>query len=140
MVVLKTASFWRSSLCLRAQARARGRRHAVLWAYAPSGARSFTVAARLQDSSENAKRKNDVSSQTVEEKEQGALSRRLSEMAEETMNTGSKSDRKLMADVGFSEDLRKQLEERIAQTAFKADNQQALSEVNMPVCQSHLQC
>jgi hypothetical protein len=62
------------------------------------------------------------------------LSRRLSEMAEETMDTGSKSDRKLMQDAGFSSDLKKQLEERIAQTSFKAQNQQALSQANMPVC------
>ena len=62
------------------------------------------------------------------------MSRRLSEMAEETMDTGSKSDRKMMEDAGFSEDLKKQLEERIAQSAFKAENQQAFSEINMPVC------
>ena len=62
------------------------------------------------------------------------MSRRLSEMAEETMDAGSKSDRKMMEDAGFSEDLKKQLEERIAQSAFKAENQQALSEINMPVC------
>jgi hypothetical protein len=54
-------------------------------------------------------------------------------MAEETMDTGSKSDRKLMQDVGFSEELKRKLEERIAQTAFQAENQQAFSEVNMPV-------
>ncbi len=65
--------------------------------------------------------------------EQGALSRRLSEMAEETMNTGSKSDRKLMQDAGFSDDLKKQLEDRIAQTSFPAQNQRAASQVNMPV-------
>src|SRR5947209_8292107 len=66
--------------------------------------------------------------------EEGAMSRRLSEMAEETMDTGSKSDRKLMQDAGFSEELKRQLEERIAQTAFQVENQRAFSEVNMPVC------
>jgi hypothetical protein len=54
-------------------------------------------------------------------------------MAEETMDTGSKSDRKMMQDVGFSEDLKKQLEERIAQSAFQAENQQAISVANLPV-------
>lgn len=54
-------------------------------------------------------------------------------MAEESMDTGSKSDRKLMEDAGFSEELKRTLEERIAQTAFKAENQQVFSEVNMPV-------
>jgi hypothetical protein len=61
------------------------------------------------------------------------MSRRLSEMAEETLDTGSKSDRTLMEDAGFSEELKRKLEERIAQTAFHAENQQAFSEVNMPV-------
>ena len=67
------------------------------------------------------------------EQEQGAMSRRLSEMAEETMDTGSKSDRKLMEQVGFSDDLKKQLEERITQTTFRARNQKALSEAELPV-------
>ena len=61
------------------------------------------------------------------------MSRRLSEIAEETMDTGSKSDRKMMQDVGFSEDLKKKLEERIAQSAFQADNQQAISVAKLPV-------
>jgi hypothetical protein len=68
-----------------------------------------------------------------EEKEMGALSRRLSEMAEETMDTGSKSDRKMMQDAGFSSDLKKQLEERIAQSSFSTENQQAISQANLPV-------
>ncbi|EXJ63947.1 hypothetical protein A1O7_00282 [Cladophialophora yegresii CBS 114405] len=66
------------------------------------------------------------------EEEQGAMSRRLAEMAEETIDTGSKTDRKLMHDAGFSEDLKQQLEERIAQTSFAAQNQRAASQVNMP--------
>jgi hypothetical protein len=61
------------------------------------------------------------------------MSRRLSEMAEETIDTGSKSDRKMMQDVGFSEDLKRKLEERIAQSAFQAENQQAISVAQLPV-------
>jgi hypothetical protein len=61
------------------------------------------------------------------------MSRRLAEMAEETMDTGSKSDRKLMQDAGFSDDLKAQLEQRIAQTSFDAQNQRAASQVNLPV-------
>lgn len=53
-------------------------------------------------------------------------------MAEETMDTGSKSDRKMMSDAGFSDDLKRQLEERIAQTAFQVENQQILSQATMP--------
>jgi len=65
------------------------------------------------------------------------MSRRLTGMAEDTMHTGSKSDRKLMKEAGFSDDLKKQLEERIAQTAFAAENQRAISQVTMPVCSNH---
>ena len=54
-------------------------------------------------------------------------------MATETMDLGSKSDRKLMQDMGFSSELKKQLEDRIAQSAFRAENQQALSQAEMPV-------
>lgn len=60
------------------------------------------------------------------------MSRRLSQMAEETMDSGSASDRKLMSDAGFSADLKAQLEERIAQAAFKSNNAQSLSQVSMP--------
>lgn len=56
------------------------------------------------------------------------------------MDKSSKSDRKLMQDAGFSEELKRKLEERIAQTAFKAENQQAFSEVNMPVRFSTIMC
>ncbi|RMZ86868.1 hypothetical protein DV736_g5902, partial [Chaetothyriales sp. CBS 134916] len=69
---------------------------------------------------------------TGEEKKQGALSRRLAEVTEDAIDTGSKGDRKLMQDMAFSDDLKKQLEERIAQASFKAENQQVLSQANAP--------
>ena len=65
--------------------------------------------------------------------DQGAMSRRLAEMAEETMDTGSKSDRKLVQDAGFSEELKRQLEDKLAQTSFAAQNQRTASQVAMPV-------
>lgn len=64
------------------------------------------------------------------------MSRRLADMAEETMDSGSKSDQKLMKEV-FSDELKKQLEERIAQTSFSGQNQRAASQVNMPVRWKH---
>ena len=67
------------------------------------------------------------------QQERGAMSRRLFEMAEATMDTGSKSDRKMVKDAGFSKELKRKLEERMTQTAFQAQNQQAFSEANMPV-------
>ena len=68
-----------------------------------------------------------------ESKEEGAMSRRLSEMTEETMDTGGRSARKAMEEAGFSEELKKQLEDRIAQTVFRSKNQQALSQAEIPV-------
>ena len=67
-------------------------------------------------------------------KEQGAMSKRLAEMTEETMETGGRSARKAMDEAGFSEDLKKQLEERIAESTFRSQNQQALSQAEMPAC------
>ena len=119
-----TDAAWTCSRCLRTQQRL------VARATRSSGPqRAFT--STLPRNENRAQSKQDA--QAKEEKEEGALSRRLAEMAEETMDTGSKSDRKLMQDMAFSDDLRKQLEDRIAQTAFKGDNQQALSQANIPV-------
>ncbi|KKZ63566.1 hypothetical protein EMCG_02103 [[Emmonsia] crescens] len=64
--------------------------------------------------------------------EEGAMSRRLSEMADESMLEGGKSFRKNMQEAGFSEDLKKKLEKRIAQSSFRSENAAAFSLVNMP--------
>ena len=116
-------SFWTCSHCLRAQ-----QRQASLAARAAAiNVRRFAASPlRVEQDSKSEDGTN------AAKKEQGALSRRLTEMAEETMDTGSKSDRKMMADAGFSDELKKQLEERIAQTAFKTENQQAFSQASMP--------
>ena len=87
---------------------------------------SATQSAAPKDEDEDDKPKNGG-------QEEGAMSRRLSDMAEEIMDTGSKSDRRLMEDAGFSAELKRKLEERISQTTFRAGHQQAFSEANMPV-------
>lgn len=111
---------WTCSSCLRAQAQRQAlSARNVQW-------RSLSSSGSIQDESQSGK---DAAGQN---EDKGAMSRRLSDMAEATMDTGSKSDRKLMSDAGFSDDLKKQLEERIAQTAFQAQNQQALSQASMP--------
>ncbi|KPI40654.1 uncharacterized protein AB675_10700 [Cyphellophora attinorum] len=55
-------------------------------------------------------------------------------MAEESIDTGSPSDRRnLKAESSnFSEELKAQLEARISESAFKNENQKALSEANLP--------
>ncbi|KAL4778955.1 hypothetical protein BJX76DRAFT_342139 [Aspergillus varians] len=67
-----------------------------------------------------------------EPKEEGAMSRRLSEMTEQAILEGGRSTRKNLSHVGFSEELKKELEERVAQAAFKSDHAAAHSIANMP--------
>ena len=61
------------------------------------------------------------------------MTRRLSEMAEQAYMEGGRSARKNMTQAGFSEDLKRELEERVAATAFKSEHAGAHSIVNMPV-------
>ena len=118
-------SVWTCSRCLRAQ-----QRHAPV-SYYPVIASRFLYSTTPLRAGDDAGKKEGGDSE--EEQKMGALSRRLSDMAEETMNTGSKSDRSMMQDAGFSKDLKKQLEERIAQTSFNAHDEQASSVANIPV-------
>ncbi|KAH8700519.1 hypothetical protein BGW36DRAFT_395593 [Talaromyces proteolyticus] len=69
---------------------------------------------------------------TGEKREEGALSRRLSEMTEEAFLEGGRSARKNIEEAGFSDDLKKQLEEKIKMSTFKSENAGAFSVVNMP--------
>lgn len=64
--------------------------------------------------------------------EDGAMTRRMKELSEEAM-LGGKSAMKNMQEAGSSNELKQQLEERIAASSFKNDNVQALSIANMPV-------
>lgn len=98
-------------------------------------------AARPRCLSTTCPRRQNADSQTDEketkppqnEGEQGALSRKLSEMTEDAMLEGGRSARRNMEQAGFSEDLKKQLEERIAASSFKNEYAAAHSIVDMPV-------
>ena len=125
---------WTCSRCLRAQ---KPRGTSIESKTDGRNRHTFSTTAIFRDDRLADAKPTRAGNATEDAAEQGALSRRLTEMAEETMDTGGKSDRKLMQDAGFSEDLKKQLEERIAQTSFNAQNQRAASEVNMPVCELH---
>ena len=54
-------------------------------------------------------------------------------MTEQSIAEGGKSTRKNMRDAGFSEELKKQLEEKIAVKSFRSDNAAAFSLADMPV-------
>ncbi len=61
------------------------------------------------------------------------MSRRLEEMTEKTVGQGGRSAQKAVEDAGFSEELMKRLEARIADRMFKAENPAAFAQVNLPV-------
>jgi hypothetical protein len=68
----------------------------------------------------------------VSEKEEGAMSRRLAEMASDNLETGGRSARKAVEEAGFSEELKARLQERIASAGFKSDNASAFAQVDLP--------
>ncbi|RMZ79960.1 hypothetical protein DV738_g3025, partial [Chaetothyriales sp. CBS 135597] len=118
-----STALWTCARCLRSQ-----KRLAALSVTCHAPRRALASSPPLSDAAE----KRNQNASAGEEKEPGALSRRLAEMAEETIDSGSKGDRKLMQGMALSDDLKKQLEERIAQASFKAENQQALSQASTP--------
>lgn len=63
----------------------------------------------------------------------GAMSRRLSEMTEDTMEQGGRAARKAMDEAGFSEELKKGLEAKIADSNFRSKNPAAFAQLDMPV-------
>ena len=64
---------------------------------------------------------------------QGRMSARLARMTEESIEQGGQSAKKTVEEAGFSEDLKRQLEARIQQSAFKSENAVAFAQTNMPV-------
>jgi hypothetical protein len=67
-----------------------------------------------------------------EEKEVGAMSRRLEEMASENLQTGGRSARKAIEESGFSEELKARLEQKIATSSFRSDNASAFAQAELP--------
>lgn len=68
------------------------------------------------------------------DKERGAMSRRLAEMTEEAVDIGGSSTAKNVEAAGFSEELKKKLEARIVEGAFRSQNQRSFAEAELPVC------
>lgn len=62
------------------------------------------------------------------------MSLRLQEMTEENIQTGGRSARKAVEEGGFefSDSLKKELEEKIANATFRSDNASAFAQANMP--------
>lgn len=60
------------------------------------------------------------------------MARRLSQLSEESLETGGRSARKAVEEAGFSAELRQALEEKIAAAAFRHEHARAFAEVEMP--------
>lgn len=65
------------------------------------------------------------------EQEQGAMSRRLSEAAEEALLEGGRSGRKAIEESGFSEELKDRILSRVTAAKFKSDNASAFAEAGL---------
>jgi hypothetical protein len=71
----------------------------------------------------------DACNQKTDGAEQGAMSRRLGQMTEESLESAGRSARKLVQEAVFDDNLRKQLEERIAESSAQQESLQPFSEV-----------
>ncbi|KAK5113822.1 hypothetical protein LTR62_003206 [Meristemomyces frigidus] len=66
-----------------------------------------------------------------EEDVRGALSRRLEQMSEESVETGGRSARKAVEEAGFGDELKRRLEEKIAGASFRSNNATAFAEAGL---------
>ncbi|KAL4918281.1 hypothetical protein BDW62DRAFT_66773 [Aspergillus aurantiobrunneus] len=94
--------------------------------------RRFSVLNLRQDAASKSNEGDKTRETQNEPEEDGAMTRRLSEMTEQSILEGGRSTRKNLSHAGFSEELKKELEERVAAAAFKSDHAAAHSIVNMP--------
>ncbi|KAJ9618671.1 hypothetical protein H2203_008875 [Taxawa tesnikishii (nom. ined.)] len=60
------------------------------------------------------------------------MSRRLSELSEESLETGGRSARKAIEEAGFDEDLKRRLEQKIADANFRNEYASAFAQADLP--------
>lgn len=66
------------------------------------------------------------------EQRKGAMTRKLEQLSEEALESGGRSGRKFVQEAGFSQELKEQLERKIADADFRSENAAALAQANMP--------
>ncbi|EPS27934.1 hypothetical protein PDE_02878 [Penicillium oxalicum 114-2] len=71
-------------------------------------------------------------SQNESSTEEGAMARRLSQMTEDAIVQGGRSAQRNIENAGFSEELKRQLEERVKAASFKSEHAAAHSILDMP--------
>ena len=100
--------------------------------------RLFATSTALPQQNEHASAKDEHHTETQEEVienggEPGGMSRRLAQMTDESIEQGGRRTKKAIEEGGFSEELKRKLEERIQGSSFKSENPAAFAQVNMPV-------
>ena len=66
------------------------------------------------------------------------MSERLSQLTEDAVDQGGRGAKNAINEGGFSEELKKRLEARIQDNAFKSENPAAFAELNLPVSKTVL--
>lgn len=98
------------------------------------GSRCFsTTCPRTQAAPPSEENKNDEDPNSEKQENETPMARRLAQMTEDAMLEGGRSGRRNMEQAGFSNELKKELEERIAASSFKSEHASAHSLVDMPV-------
>ena len=97
--------------------------------------RVFTQTGVLPQAGQSAAKEEESSdkSRDADQSPSGRMSERLSQMTDESIEQGGKSAQKATGDAGFSEELKRRLEARIKDGAFKSENAAAFAEITMPV-------
>lgn len=100
--------------------------------------KAFATSTALPQQNEQASAKDEDHTETHKEVaenggEPGGMSRRLAQMTDESIEQGGRSAKKAIEEGGFSEELKRRLEERIQGSSFKNENPAAFAQVNMPV-------
>src|SRR5438105_2037900 len=62
----------------------------------------------------------------------GAMSRRLAQMSDESLETGGRSAEKVVKEAWFDETLKRELEERIANASFRNEHPSAFAQAELP--------
>jgi hypothetical protein len=96
--------------------------------------RHLSAVSQRRNADSKANESNEIKRPEDEPKKESAMGRRLSEMTEQAMLEGGRSARRNMEHAGFSDDLKKELEERIAAAAFRSEHATAHAIASMPVC------
>lgn len=85
-----------------------------------------------KDESVRASREGDAATEEADPNG-GAMSRRLSQMTEESLEHGGRPTQKVIHEAGFSEELKRRLEAKIADSNFRTEDPAAFAQLDMPV-------